>query len=141
MQLVLLSAFFDKDPRPDSAKLQFLRFWFWSSSFSGWFGGANTARVSSLVKEFRKVASSSDAPIKLANYDMNARPVPFPASYDMRNARTRTLLLVMLSLQPRYPSGDLIEDPWREIAEKGPGGVGHIFGEPLRLWPETLLIG
>jgi len=130
MQLVLLSAFFDRDPHPDSAKLRFLQLWFWSSSFSGWFGGANTARVSSLVREFRSVASSSEMPIKLANYDMNAAPVPFPSSYDMRNARTRTLLLVMLSLQPRYPDGHLIEEPWREIAEKGPGAVGHVFGEP-----------
>jgi hypothetical protein len=130
MQLVLLSAFFDKDPAPAESKLRFLRLWFWTSSFSGWFGGANTARVSNLVKEFRKVALANNSPTALSNFDMRAEPLPFPASYDMRNARTRTLLLVMLSLEPRYPDGTPIEGAWREIAEKGPGAVGHIFGEP-----------
>jgi len=130
MQLVLLSAFFDIDSSPSDATVQFLRLWFWSSSFSGWFGGANTARVSSLVGEFRAIAAAKRAPVTLKNYDMKAAPLPFPRSYDMRNARTRTLLLVMLALRPRYPGGDLIEAPWREIAEKGPGAVGHVFGEP-----------
>jgi hypothetical protein len=38
----------------------------------------------------------------------------------------------MLSLDPRYPDGSLIQDPWRVIAEKGPGGVGHILDNPPR---------
>ena len=46
--------------------------------------------------------------------------------FDMRSARTRTLLLVMLSLEPRHPDGSFIEGPWHGIAERGPEAVGHI---------------
>jgi hypothetical protein len=35
----------------------------------------------------------------------------------------------MLRLQPRYSDGAIIVDPWRTIAEKGPDGVGYVFGE------------
>lgn len=129
MQLVLLSSFLDRDPVPSEDKVRFLSRWFWASSFSGWFGGANTARVSSLVSEFREIAQLKEAPKVLNNFNMDATSLPFPSSFDMRSARTRALLLVMLSLKPRNPDGTLIEDPWRDIAEKGPSAVGHIFGE------------
>ena len=132
MQLVLLSSFFDLSRRPFSAQLEFLRKWFWVSSFAGWFGGSNTSRVSSLVTEFREVAQSGKVPGRLAYFDMDAVSLPFPSAFDMRSARTRSLLIVMLSLAPRYPDGRLIIEPWREIAEKGPGGVGHVFDKPPR---------
>jgi hypothetical protein len=132
MQLVLLSSFFDLQRRPSDEQRIFLQRWFWVSSFAGWFGGANTSRVNSLVTEFRKIAQTDSAPDKLTYFDMKAMSLPFPAVFDMRSARTRSLLLVMLSLAPRHPDGNLITDPWREVAEKGPGGVGYIFWDPPR---------
>jgi hypothetical protein len=129
MQIVLISTFFDQDENPNLDKLGFLRKWFWTSSFSGWFGGANTARVTALVSEFRQIAKLDRAPASLVNFDMKAASLPFPASFDMRSARTRALLLVMLSLRPMNPDGSIVVDPWRDIAEKGPAAVGHIFGE------------
>lgn len=132
MQLVLLSSFFDRRRRPSAEQREFLRKWFWVSSFASWFGGANTSRVSSLVKEFRQAARKDIVPDRLEYFDMEAQALPFPAAYDMRSARTRSLLLVMLSLTPRNPDGTLIIDPWRGIAEMGPGGVGYIFGDPPR---------
>ncbi len=130
IQFVLLSSFFDKNPAPSEDLLYFLRRWFWASSFSTWFGGANTARVSALVTEFREIAAEGKSPAELVNFEMDALALPFPKSFDMRSARTRTLLLVMVSLKPLHPDGELIAEPWREISEKGPGGVGHIFREP-----------
>ncbi len=50
-QLVLLSAFFDRNPEPSTEQLRTLRRWFWVSSFSGWFSGANSSRVNALIKE------------------------------------------------------------------------------------------
>ena len=132
MQLVLLSSFFDQRRRPSTEQKNFLRQWFWISSFASWFGGANTSRVNSLVAEFRQAASKDIVPERLEYFDMKAQALPFPAAYDMRSARTRSLLLVMLSLEPKDADGNLIIDPWQGIAEKGPGGVGYIFGDPPR---------
>jgi hypothetical protein len=128
MQLALISAYFDSQPNPSATQLEFLGRWFWVSSFSGWFGGANPSRVNSLISEFRNSVASS-VPDRLENFDMNAMSLPFPSTFDMRSARTRTLLLIMLRLQPRYSDGAIIVDPWRTIAEKGPDGVGYVFGE------------
>jgi hypothetical protein len=58
---------------------------------------------------------------------MQAMSLPFPLAFDMRSARTRSLLLMMLSFSPLNPDGTLIVDPWRGIAEKGSGGVEYIF--------------
>jgi hypothetical protein len=131
MQLVVLSAFFDAQPKPSAEHLSLLRRWFWVSSFSGWFGGANPSRVNSLVAEFRQIATRPVSG-RLANFDLAAESLPFPATFDMRSARTRVLLLVMLSLRPRSVDGNVIESPWRGIAEKGPGAVGHIFAATAR---------
>ena len=127
MQLVLLSSFFDLRRRPSSEQVTFLRRWFWVSSFAGWFGGANTSRVSSLVGEFRRAATVEAAPQRLRHFDMSVMSLPFPAAFDMRSARTRSLLLVTLALEPRNPDGTRIREPWREIAEKGPGGVVYVY--------------
>ena len=132
MQLVLLSSFFDRRRRLLAEHSDFLRQWFWVSSFAGWFGDSNTSRVSSLVREFREIARTGVIPERLEYFDMNAKALPFPVQFDMRSARTRALLLVMLSLDPRNGDGSLIADPWQGIAEKGPGGVGYIFGDPPR---------
>src|SRR5262249_28592653 len=101
MQLVALSAFFDRRPAPTESQLSMLRRWFWVSSFSGWFGGANPSRVNGLVTEFREIARAGRAPEKLANFDLDGKSLPYPSTFDMRSARTRALLLVMLSLRPR----------------------------------------
>jgi hypothetical protein len=130
MQLVVLSGFFDAAPQPSSRHLDLLRKWFWVSSFSGWFGGANPSRVNALVAEMRKIARRPTPPIVLENFDLNASSLPFPSTFDMRSARTRVLLLVMLSLQPRMADGETITEPWRQIAEKGPSAVGHVFSDP-----------
>ena len=128
MQVTVLSAYLDHFPNPSPEQLQFLARWFWVSSFSGWFGVANPSRVNSLISEFRR-SSATQLSEQLDNFDMAAMSLPFPSTFDMRSARTRTLLLVMLSLDPRTPDGRAIDDPWRIIAEKGPDGVGYVFSD------------
>ncbi len=128
MQIAVLCAFFDRFPRPTLRQLQFMRRWFWASSFSGWFGFTNPSRINSLISEIRTSPKMAD-PSRLENFDMNAMSLPFPSTFDMRSARTRTLLLVMLKLEPRSPDGDVIADPWRGIAERGPDAVGYIFAD------------
>lgn len=126
MQLTLVSAFFDRQMEPSREQLTFLERWFWASSFSGWFGGANPSRVNSLISEFRRTVAVA-VPQRLENFDIESMSLPFPTTFDMRSARTRTLLLVMLRLEPKMPSGRPIVDPWRAIAEKGPDSVGYVF--------------
>lgn len=128
MQLALISAYFDSQPDPSAEQLRFLERWFWVSSFSGWFGGANPSRVNSLISEFRRVVSKG-IPERLDNFDMNAMSLPFPISFDMRSARTRTLLLLMLKLRPRSGDGQFVHEPWRFIAERGPDAVGYVFSD------------
>ena len=128
MQLVVLSAAFDAVPNPDVDRLDLLKRWFWVSSFSGWFGGANPSRVNSLVTELRRTGNGGFSG-KLDNFDLNAASLPYPTSFDMRSARTRSLLLVMLSLRPRDTAGEPIIDPWSRISQMGPSGVGYIFDE------------
>lgn len=128
MQMAVLASYFDVVPEPTDEQLEFLRRWFWVSSFSGWFGVANPSRINSLISEFRK-SPPLNSSAKLDNFDMDAMSLPFPLTFDMRSARTRTLLLVMLSLKPLSPRGEPLVDPWRPIAEKGPDGVGYVFGD------------
>ena len=130
MQLVVLSAFFDAAPEPSGEQVAFLEKWFWVSSFSGWFGGTNPSRVNSLVAEFRSHVATTRAPIALDNFDMSEAALPYPTSFDMRSARTRALLSVMLALGPREDDGTLVEDPWRLVAARGPSAIGHVLGNP-----------
>jgi hypothetical protein len=127
MQLVVLSAFFDVCPEPVPAQRDILVRWFWASSFGGWFGGANPSRVNALVAEFRELGRSGGSG-ELQNFDLSVKSLPYPRSFDMRSARTRTQLLVLLSLGPRSSDGKLIQEPWRAIAERGPDGVGYVIG-------------
>lgn len=126
-QIVLLSAFYDAQPSPTQQQLRFLQRWFWVSSFSAWFGTANPSRINSLVVEFRRDAAGTTEPHDLQNFDMEARALPYPTSFDMRSARTRALLAVLLNETPRDVRGAIVEEPWRDLAEKGPDAVGRVL--------------
>jgi len=126
MQLVVLSAFFRDCPEPTPEQEKFLRRWFWVSSFTGWFASGNPSRVGSLVAELRDVVARNPAPRVLENMRMDEPAQPFPKVFDMRSARAKTWLLVLLSLRPRNADGKLVQDPWRLVAEHGPNAVGYI---------------
>lgn len=128
MQLVVLSAAFDAVPNPDERRLELLKKWFWVSSFSGWFGAASTSRINALVAEFRSLKHVQENQA-LENFNLQAPALPYPSSFDMRSSRTRSLLLVELAQQPRYPDGQTVEDPWQAIADRGPDGVGFVNDE------------
>ena len=127
MQLVVLSAFFDRRPDPSHWQEALLRRWFWVSSFSGWFGGANPSRVNGLVAEFRNKIAPSVRARALESFNLSAESLPYPTSFDMRSARTRALLLVMLSLRPMGGPDMLRENVWRLVSELGPEAVGKIL--------------
>lgn len=124
LQLVLLSAFFDRCSAPSSEQVAVLRRWFWVSSFSAWFGGANPSRISALIREFREHLAVDPTASTLENFALDAEALPFPTNFDMRSARTRTLLLVMLDAMTDEERDHAVD----QLAVMGPGSVGSILG-------------
>ena len=126
MQLVVLSAFFNACSEPTDEQRKFLARWFWVSSFTGWFASGNPSRVGALLKEFSGHVASESNPAVLENMRLDEPAQAFPKSFDMRSARARTLLLMLLERRPRDKSGELIKEPWRQIAEHGSIAIGYI---------------
>lgn len=127
LQLVLLSAFFDKVPDPNQFQKDVLRRWFWVSSFSAWFGGANPSRISALIREFRDELAQEKEPVKLNNFDLGNEALPYPLNFDMRSARTRALLLVMLAAEPCEGGESYSEYAVDQLSAKGPSAVGPVY--------------
>lgn len=130
LQLVLLSAFFDRCPEPTVPQQEVLERWFWVSSFSAWFGGANPSRISVLIDEFRGRLATDASPAGLATFDLTAEALPYPLNFDMRSARARTLLLVMLSRNPSSGGLSYVDEAVEMLAASGPSAVGSVFPSP-----------
>jgi hypothetical protein len=111
MQLVALSAFFGRCASPTNEQKALLKRWFWSSSFAGWFGSGNPARVRRLVDEFRDKLSKKSSPTALEFMEINQPALPIPLRFDLRSARVRALVCLLLSRGPQRPNGEPI--PWR----------------------------
>jgi hypothetical protein len=92
IQLVLLVAFFSRVEAPTEVQREQLRRWFWSTSWSGFFAGANSTQVKLALQDIRIFASGAPS---LENTHETARS--FPNRFDLRSARVRTLLLWQLA--------------------------------------------
>jgi Protein of unknown function DUF262 len=106
LQIVLLATFFATQENPTSAQLQHLRKWFWATSWSGYFAGANSTQVKDNILEMKNFALEGSS-LKGAR----ERARPFPERFDMRSARVRIFVTWELS---RFPirmteDGDEIE--------------------------------
>ena len=99
LQLVLLGEFFRLCPQPTAEVAKMLNRWFWVTSFTGWFGGVNTAQVTHALREIRDLARGKGTGFKVI--DLDAPGLPFPNRFDGRSARVRAFLLYLASLQPR----------------------------------------
>lgn len=126
MQLVVLASFFFAQPNPSVAQVDLLRRWFWVSSFGSWFGGTNPSRVNALVREVIDTLAANRESPDLTSFDLTAPAQPMSRAFDMRSARTRATVLVLLSLGPRGPNGELVERPDELIQLYGPEAVAHI---------------
>lgn len=126
MQLVVLSAFFRACPTPTTAQREFLKKWFWVSSFTGWFGSGNPSRISGLVVEFRESVAQEAVPKRLENMRLDEPALPFPKVFDMRSARVRAFLMVLLGRKPRDAQGGVIDSPWSLIGRHGPSAIGYV---------------
>lgn len=127
MQLVVLTGFFFHQPRPSVAQLRFARRWFWVSSFTGWGASSNSIQIGAVAKEFSTTVAQGQEPQALENMRLDEAALPFPKSFDMRSARVRALLLVLLAEQPTRADGEPIGSPWRLIGTYGPQAIGHVL--------------
>lgn len=126
MQMTVVSSFFFAEPNPSPEQMALLRRWFWVTSFSTWFGGANPSRVNALVRDVMdRVARERDKP-ELRTVDLSSPAVPVPRSFDMRSARTRALLLVLFSLRPRDRHGSVIAGVNDLLRLYGPDALGYV---------------
>lgn len=126
MQLVVLTAFFRNCKQPTTGQEAFLQRWFWVSSYAGWFASGNPSRIGHLVTEMRDQVSHIGEPSRLEFMRIDEPAQSFPKVFDMRSARARTWLLVLLSLRPRAGNGEPLPEPWRLVAEHRSNAVGYI---------------
>lgn len=128
MQLVALSAFFGRCAIPSAAQKALLRRWFWSSSFAGWFGSGNPARVRRLVDELRDRVSQDPTAASLTHMNIAQSALPTPLRFDLRSARVRTMLCVLLARNPRRPDGSQLApgEAARLLLQRGPEAMSTL---------------
>jgi hypothetical protein len=122
MQLVALCAFFSRCPEPTDDQRMLLRRWFWSSSFAGWFGTGNPSRVRRLVEELRDRIPNEQSPTVLEHMDLGQSALPTPLRFDLRSARVRVLVCVLLRRLPMRPDGTALDlkEAASLLFERGP---------------------
>ncbi|WP_437993501.1 GmrSD restriction endonuclease domain-containing protein [Sorangium sp. So ce145] len=127
-QMVLLGEFFHLKAEPDAGEKALLRRWFWATSFSGWFAGANTTQINDALDGMRQLARGEIATLPADWFSGPTRP--YPLRFDLRSARVRTLLLTTLfcRLSPLDTTGaplDVRRLLWEQ--EKSYLAFRHVF--------------
>ncbi len=134
LQLVLLGEFHRICPQPKAEALDLLRRWFWVTSFTGWFGGVNTAQAKRALEEIRALARGGRETFDVFDLEMPAQP--FPDRFDPRSARVRAFLLYLASLRPRPLHGTADLDPGAHLdlgallSQLGTDAVGYVVSNP-----------
>ena len=124
LQLVLLGEFFRLCPDPEATVLDLLRRWFWVTSFTGWFGGVNTAQATRALAEVRSLAKGTGTGFSTVDLDEPARP--FPERFDGRSARVRAFMLYLASLRPHSMHAPGVLDPGKLLSDHGIRAVGYV---------------
>ena len=128
LQLVLLGEFHRICPHPTERAVSLLKRWFWVTSFTGWFGGVNTAQAKRALEEIRGLARGTSAEFNVVDLDSQAQP--FPERFDARSARVRAFLLYLASLRPRALHGDGDLDPGSLLSRLGTDALGYVWSNP-----------
>ena len=130
LQLVLLGEFYRLCPEPAPNAVALLKRWFWVTSFTGWFGGVNTAQAKRALEEIRGLARRASA--EFHEVDLDAPAEPFPDRFDARSARVRAFLLYLASLRPcslrGRDGGELA--PGALLSGRGTDAVGYVWSVP-----------
>jgi hypothetical protein len=122
-QLMLLAVFLHLCPEPNQRQVRELERWFWGTSWSGHFAGANSTDVKSalqLMKDFAVRERTTPWPPQSAR--------PFPDRFDLRSARVRTFVLWELREFPERvtPDGTTV-DPVEVLARSDTEAYRHVL--------------
>ena len=128
LQVVLLGEFHRICPHPAAGTAKLLKRWFWVTSFTGWFGGVNTAQAKRALEEIRALAKGESETFSVVDLDMPAQP--FPDRFDTRSARVRAFLLYLASLHPQSLKGDSVLEPGPLLSLLGTDAVGYVWYTP-----------
>ena len=128
LQLVLLGEFHRICPQPAAGTVKLLKRWFWVTSFTGWFGGVNTAQAKRALEEIRDLAGGKSETFNVV--DLDAPALPFPDRFDVRSARVRAFLLYLASLGPRSLKGGANLNPGPLLSLLGTDAVGYVWSNP-----------
>jgi hypothetical protein len=123
---MLLTTFFNDCPMPTDAQVDELTRWFWVTSWSGYFAGANSTQIRQDLERIRRFARPGGS---LGLKDERARP--FPARFDMRSARVRAFILWELQEFSRRLAPDGREiDPVDVLARGATSAYRHVVTKP-----------
>ena len=131
LQLVLLGEFFRRCPHPTANVGVLLKRWFWVTSFTGWFGGVNTAQAKRALNEIRELAMGAGTGFSVIDLETPAQA--FPERFDGRSARVRAFLLYLASLKPRALRGQDELNPGELLSTLGTGAVGYVSSNQPQL--------
>lgn len=99
LQLVFLSEFFYNQPNPSPKQLKELVKWFWFTSYSGWFAGANSSKIRKGLEDVRSFASNENQQI-FSNVEYQLKTTEIPEKFDFRFARIKAFILFLNQLEP-----------------------------------------
>lgn len=125
LQIMLLTACFHHNPEPSTEQLETLTRWFWGTSWSGFFAGANSTQVKNALQEMQKFAKGDAA------QPWEPQPArPFPNKFDLRSARVRAFILWELRHFSRRLTPDENEiDPVEVLARSDTEAYQHVVRE------------
>lgn len=133
LQLVGLACWLGENASPSEAARRLLRRWLWLSGFSSWFGQGNPSRYTQVLVELRDAARGVEAgapvPPELSTMPWSTPAEPFPARYDLRSARVRTLLCLLAREGVLQPDGKKkgLDGIAADFALKGPEAMRTIW--------------
>jgi hypothetical protein len=125
MQLILIGEFFRLSNDNSTERLKILKQWFWVTTYTGWFSGANGTKIKGALRELRAFARSQSSTFKSVDFDQIANP--FPANYQPQSARVKAVLLLLRSLKPLSLVGGAPINAGEQLALKGYQGVDQIL--------------
>jgi Protein of unknown function DUF262 len=128
MQLVALSAFFGRCAQPTDEQKKLLRRWFWCSSFVGWIGTGSPLKVRCLIEELRDRLPNEPLSTTLDHMDLSQPALSTPLRFDLRSARVRALICVLLRRLPKRPDATplTLEEAARLLLERGPDAMSVV---------------
>jgi hypothetical protein len=124
-QIMLLTAFFAIESHPSRSTRQDLARWFWATSWSGWFAGANSTQIKIALQDMRYFAEGQ---FRLRTTEEALAARGFPERFDTRSARVRAFLIWDLKAFPQPISawGERI-DKVRAVQREDTRAYRHII--------------